>query len=111
MAGDPPPGRDAEKKALAARERDEAARSAWRAAMAQLDPEQFVFVDESGTHIALTRLYGWAPHAQRASGSVPRNHGKHTTVVAARAPDGLQVPWLLEGASQRALALSGQVRE
>jgi hypothetical protein len=24
----------------------------------------------------LTRLYGWAPHDQRAPGSVPRNHGK-----------------------------------
>jgi transposase len=46
----------------------------------------------------LTRLYGWAPHDQRASGSVPRNHGKNTTLVAALAPDGLQVPWMIEGA-------------
>ncbi len=37
------------KKALAASERDEEARTAWREAAAQLDPEQFVFVDESGT--------------------------------------------------------------
>jgi transposase len=29
---------------------------------------------------------------------VPRNHGKNTTLVAALAPDGLQVPWLIEGA-------------
>jgi transposase len=46
----------------------------------------------------LTRLYGWAPQNQRATGSVPRNHGKNTTLVAALAPDGLQVPWLIEGA-------------
>jgi transposase len=46
----------------------------------------------------LTRLYGWAPHDQRATGSVPRNHGKNTTVVAALTPDGLQTPWLIEGA-------------
>ncbi len=65
---------------------------------AQLDPGQFVFVDESGTHMSLTRLYGWAPHDQRATGSVPRNHGKNTTLVAAFAPDGLRVPWLIEGA-------------
>ena len=100
MASDPPPGVDAEQKTLAASERDEEARAAWRAAAAQLDPQQLVFVDESGTSIALTRLYGWAPHDHRATGSVPRNHGKNTTLVAALAPDGLHVPWLIEGAME-----------
>jgi transposase len=61
-----------------------------------------VFVDESGTTIALTRLYGWAPHDRRATGSVPRNYGKNTTLVAALAPDGLQVPWMIEGAMDTA---------
>ena len=98
MAGPAPPRLDAEKKSLAASERNEAARTAWREAVAQLDPQQFVFVDESGTHTALTRLYGWAPHNQRATGSVPRNHGKNTTLGAALTPDGLRVPWLIEGA-------------
>jgi hypothetical protein len=92
VAGDPPPGLDAEQQTLAASERNEEARSAWREAAAQLDPEQLVLVDESGTNISLTRLYGWAPHHQRASGSVPRNHGKNTTLVAALAPDGLHEP-------------------
>jgi transposase len=98
VAGDPPAGLDAEKKTLAASERDEEARSAWREAAAQLDPAQVVFVDESGTHTALTRLYGWAPPNQRASGSAPRNHGKNLTLVAALSPAGLQMPWLIEGA-------------
>jgi transposase len=87
---------------LAASERDEEARKTWREAADQLDPEQLVFVlvfvDESGTNIALTRLYGWAPHDRRATGSVPRNHGKNTTLVAALAPDGLHTPWMVEGA-------------
>lgn len=83
---------------MAASERDEQARTAWREAAAQLDPEQLVFVDESGTNISLTRLYGWAPHDRRAAGSVPRNHGKNTTLVAALAPDGLHEPWMIEGA-------------
>jgi transposase len=102
VAGDPPPRVDAQKKSLAASERDEQARTAWREAVVARDPEQFVFVDESGTHTSLTRLYGWAPHNQRASGSVPRNHGKNITLVAALAPDGLQVPWLIEGAMDTA---------
>ena len=102
MAGDPPAGLDAQKKTLAASERDEQARATWRAAVAQLDPERFVFVDESGTHTALTRLYGWAPHDRRATGSAPRNHGKNTTLVAALTYSGLQTPWLIEGAMDTA---------
>jgi transposase len=70
--------------------------------MAQRDPQQLVFVDESGTHTSLTRLYGWAPHEQRAVGSVPRNHGKNTTLVAALSAAGLQAPWTIEGAMDTA---------
>jgi transposase len=33
---------------------------------------------------------------------VPRNHGKNTTLVAALTPDGVQVPWLIEGAMDTA---------
>jgi hypothetical protein len=86
---------DIEKKTLAASERDEQARKTWREAAAHLDPEQFVFVDESGSNISLTRLSGWAPHDQRATGSVPRHHGKTTPLVAALTPDGLHVPWII----------------
>jgi transposase len=70
--------------------------------VAPLAPQQLVFVDESGTHTALTRLYGWAPHDQRATGSVPRNHGKNTTLVAALTSAGLQAPWTIEGAMDTA---------
>ena len=83
---------------MAASERNEQERAAWREAVATRDPQQFVFIDESSTHTALTRLYGWAPHDQRATGSAPRNHGHNTTLVAALTPKGLQEPWMFEGA-------------
>ncbi len=83
---------------MAASERDEEERTRWREALTGRDPRQLVFVDESGTHTALTRLYARAPHDQRAVGQVPRNHGKNTTLVAALSWDGLQAPWTLEGA-------------
>lgn len=96
---------------MTASERDEQERAAWRAAIATHDPQQFVFVDESGTHASLTRLYGWAPHDQRAAGAVPRNHGKNTTLVAALTPDGLQEPWLLVEGAMTTEAFDWYIRE
>lgn len=52
--------------------------------------------------MSLARLYGWAPHDRRATGSVPRNHGGNITLVAALSPDGLQTPWMIEGAMDSA---------
>jgi transposase len=102
VASDAPARLDAYKKSLAASERDEAARTAWRAAVATRDPQQLVFVDASGTHTSLTRLSGCAPHDQRATGSVPRNHGTKTTLIAALTPEGVQVPWMIAGAMETA---------
>jgi len=102
VAGPPPLGLDAETKTLAASERTEEERTAWREAAAQLDPEQLVLVDESGTTLSLTRWSGWAPHEQRATGSAPRHQGKTLTLVAALRHDGWHTPWLIEGAMETA---------
>jgi transposase len=83
---------------VVASERDEAARAAWRVGMQTTDPARLVFVDESGTHLALSPRYAWAPRGQRAPGQVPRNWGKNTTLVAGLSPQGVQAPWTLEGA-------------
>ena len=57
-----------------------------------------IFVDECGSHIALTPLYAWAPRGQRAFGLVPRNRGKNTTLIAGLSLAGVQAPLILEGA-------------
>ena len=64
-----------------------------------MDREQLVFVDESGSHIALTPLYGWAPKGQRAYGAAPRNRGHNTTILGALSWQGVQAAMLLEGAA------------
>jgi transposase len=69
-----------------------------------------VFVDESGTHVALTPLYAWAPKGQRAEGQVPRNRGRTTTLLAALSLEGMQAPWTIEGGTE-ALAFETSVRE
>ncbi len=98
VAGDPAPGVDAKKRTVAASERDEAARARWREQLRQVDVRRLVFVDESGTHTALARLFAWALRGQRARVQVPRTHGTNTTLVAALSWDGVQAPWTVEGA-------------
>ena len=48
------------KKSLAAAERVEADRRAFRRRVARLDRRRFVFTDETGFHLAMTRAYGRA---------------------------------------------------
>jgi hypothetical protein len=71
------------KKNVTASERNEAARTAYRATVLQEEGERFVFVDESGTRTFLTRRYGWAPHDHRATEAVPHRRGKNTTFITA----------------------------
>jgi hypothetical protein len=52
VAGPAPARLDAEKESLAASERNEAERRAWRQEAAQRAAERYVFVDETGTHTA-----------------------------------------------------------
>jgi transposase len=41
------------------------------------------FVDESGVHLAMTRLYGRAPKGERVIGRVPQNYGQNVTILGA----------------------------
>jgi transposase len=102
VAGDRPARLDAQKKTLSAAEQDPVARATWRTEVAPLAAEQFVFLDETSTTIALTRRYARAPRGERARGSVPRNHGLPTTVLAALGPTGLGAVMTLEGAANTA---------
>jgi transposase len=64
-----------------------------------LDVEQFVFVDECGSNIALTPLYARAPKGQRAYGRVPRNRGANMTLLASLSREGMGEAMMLEGAA------------
>ena len=70
--------------------------------MKPLNANRLVFVDESGSNIALTPLYARAPRGQRAHGSVPRNRGKNTTLLASLSMEGMGASMLLEGATNAA---------
>ena len=87
------------KKTLVARERDEAARMAWREQARQLAAQDLVFVDETGANVALTPLYARAPRGQRAVGKVPHNYGANTTLIASLSRQGMGEAFILEGAA------------
>jgi len=56
-----------------------------------------VFIDETGSHIAMTPEYGWAPVGTRAIGYVPRNRGTVTTVIGALTTRGITALMDVEG--------------
>jgi len=86
-----------EKKTLAASEQDPEARAAWWQEVTLLDPDKLVFIDEAGSHTAMTRTHARAPKGQRAYGSVPRNRGGNLTLLAALSKERIQAEWLIEG--------------
>jgi transposase len=66
-----------------------------------VDPGRFVWVDECGTHTSMTRLRARAPRGERAFGSVPRNRGKNTTLIASMT---------LRGAMGECMAVEGSTK-
>ena len=62
-----------------------------------MDPAAFVFVDETGSHLGLTRRYARAPRGERAVGRAPRNRGRTRTAVGSVTLAGMGPGLLVEG--------------
>ena len=77
-------------------------RSAWRDVVKQIDPARFVFVDECGINITLTRLYARASREERAFGKAPRNRDKDVTLIGALSAQGMGAAMSVEGATDGA---------
>jgi transposase len=86
------------KKSLKARERNEAVRVAWREDVAPVEPEDLVFLDETGSHLGYTPTHAWAPRGERAYATAPANRGENKTVVAALTLDGVGPLMRFDGA-------------
>jgi transposase len=61
-----------------------------------------VFLDECGTHIAMTPLYARSPRGSRAVGKVPRNYGANMTLIASLSLQGMGEALILDGAADGA---------
>ena len=67
------------------------------------------FLDESGSHLGLTRLCARAARGQRIVEATPGYSGPHYTVVATLGWKEVTAPWILEGAMDR-VAFEAYVR-
>jgi transposase len=87
---------------MAASERDEWLRAAWRLLFVRaVDVERLVFVDEMGTNVSLCSLYAWSRRGERAHAKVPRNWGKNVTLLASITHRGLGPCLAVEGPTTR----------
>ncbi len=59
--------------------------------MPNLNPDQLVFIDETGVNIDMTRLYGRSVGNTRIKDSAPINTPKRTEIVGAMRFDGTEV--------------------
>jgi transposase len=74
----------------------------WRR-VALLDARRFKFIDEAGSNLALTRLFGRAPKGERVRESVPRNYGQQTSIISAVGLAGPTATFTVEGAVDTAI--------
>ncbi|MFL5695184.1 MAG: IS630 family transposase [Ktedonobacteraceae bacterium] len=88
-----------EKKTLRASEQKESDRAAWREQAPTLDAGKLVFIDECGSTIALTRLYGRSPRGKRTYGAIPRNRRANITLLASLSLQGMGEALILEGSA------------
>ena len=62
-----------------------------------MDPDAFVFLDETGASTNMTRRYGWSPRGERLVDAAPHGHWKTTTFIAGLRSTGLIAPLVLDG--------------
>jgi transposase len=67
-----------------------------------VDPERFVFLDETGGHTSLTRRYGRAPRGVRLVDAVPQGTWETTTLVSAIRHDGVVAALTFAGGTDAA---------
>jgi transposase len=83
-----------------------AAREAFVQEVQRLDPEDLVFVDESGVDTRMVRRYARAHHSERARGHAPFGSYKRLTLLGALCSEGLLAPMSTTAATDTAVFLA-----
>jgi transposase len=95
-----------EKKVLHASEQDrpdvQRARRAFRRRARRASCRRFIYLDEFGTNLGMTRRYGRARRGQRAVGKAPVNVGPNVTLTMGLSREGVVAPLVFEGGTNGA---------
>ncbi len=59
---------------------------------------KFKFLDEAGSNLAMTRLYGRGERGARVIETVPQNYGENITMLASLTLSGIEAPMTIDGA-------------
>ncbi len=73
-------------------------RSDYRTAIEKEVVSRFKFLDEAGSNIAMTRLYGRGEKGERVIESVPQNYGENISMLASLSFSGIEAPMTINGA-------------
>lgn len=92
----------AQKKSLHASEREtervQARREEYSQEIKGFEVAKLKFLDEAGSDLAMTRLYGRAAKGKRVIDSAPQNYGSNTTMLATLSLAGITAPMTISGA-------------
>lgn len=80
-----------------AAERDEAWRAQFADDLTVVDPDDLVYLDESGFQTNMTRSHARCPRGQRAVDSIPRNRGRNLTLLCGLTSRGPVADMVIEG--------------
>lgn len=75
-----------------------AEREAYAQAVAHMAIKRMRFLDECGSHLGFTRLYGRAEPGERVVEATPGYSGTQYTLVASLSVQGVEAPMVIEGA-------------
>jgi transposase len=110
LAGCPEAGAGPQKKSLHATERDTEAnrqkRQEFLRQIAQVAPEDLIYMDESGVSTQMTRTYARARRGERIHDAVPGGHWKMLTILGAMDRDGMLATMTVEAATDREVFLA-----
>jgi len=65
--------------------------------VAEIEPEELIFIDEMGSNLSLARLYARAPKGHRAYAAKPLNRGQNVSTIGALGVGGIKAVMTIEG--------------
>lgn len=66
--------------------------------IAEIKADRFKFIDEAGSNLSMTRLFGRGAPGMRVVETVPQNYGENISMLAAISLSGIAAPMTISGA-------------